>query len=381
MRILFVGAPIRPHPQPGLTTTQKFDYSGKNSGNLLIGQSLFEEIHNDYHEFGTSFSGSEVDEKFDVIVIAAANFIFRGFDFFYLADFLESTRLPVVMAGLGAQAADASDGIVEIPSGTRRMLSIVSERTNAIGVRGHFTAEVMNNLGFKNVTPVGCPSLYRGRRRSLRLKRPPFSSQLRVSLNGSRNVTEHSYSPKAAMQLESALLQLCVKNNYSYVLQNEMPEMLLANGECATAENHRDISTILSRHSISMQDIEYEKFIKSNFKIFFDLKSWDEYIRKFDISIGSRFHGNLIAITNGIPAIIFSHDSRTTEMAEFMKIPHIPVNSVENLSLEKIIHEADFDAFEHRYPILYDNFKVFLEANGLNTRLAEDNAPAHKMAN
>lgn len=380
MRILFLGAPICPHPQPGLTAEQKFNYSGKNSGNLLIGQSIFEEIVSDEHAFGTSFSVQEVNERFDVIVIAAANFLYKGFDFSYLADFLEGTRLPIVMAGLGAQAADASGGMVEIPSGTRRMLSVVSERTKSIGVRGHFTAEVMSNLGFKNVQPIGCPSLYRARRRDLGLKRPSTCSELRVTLNGSRNVTEHSHSPEAAIQLEAAIIRLCVEQRYNYVLQNEMPEIFIAEGNSLPVGYENHLSTIVSKFNIPMHEREYIDFIKSNFKIFFDLESWDNYIKEFDISIGSRFHGNIIALTNGIPAVLFSHDSRTTEMAEFMRIPHIPVNLIDTISIERIIEMADFSSFEKNYCELYDNFARFLEDNGLRHRLSDAAEPVGRDA-
>jgi hypothetical protein len=370
MRVLFLGAPIGPHPQSNLTTEQNFSYSGRNTGNLLIGQSLFAEIDSVEHGFGTNFTHAEVNEKFDIIVIAAANFLFKNFDFSYLATFLENTHLPIVMVGLGAQAADRSNGIVEIPAGTRRMLSVVSERTRMIGVRGHFTAEVMNNLGFKNVEPVGCPSLYRTLRRDLHLKQLPSTSNLRVSLNGSRNVTEHSYSPSDAMGLESAVLRVCIENKYSYVLQNEIPEIFIANGDDISLEYRDHIKSIVSQFKIPMDSSEYYEFIKSNFKVFFDLKSWDTYIREFDISLGSRFHGNLIALTNGVPAVLFVHDSRTAEMAEFMKIPHIPVDLMGKFSIEAAIEMADFDAFEKSYCGLYDNFARFLEKNGLKHKLA-----------
>lgn len=375
MRILFLGAAIASHPQPGLSARQKFDYLGKNTGNLLIGQSIFEELVFTEHSYGKRLPPEEANERFDMIVIAAANFIFKNFDFGDLADFIDQTKLPIVIVGLGAQAPEQGHSIEDIPAGTRRLLSIVSDRSKVIGVRGYYTADVMNKFGHKNVRAVGCPSLYRARRRNLKIERPADYSRCRISLNGSRNVFGHSYSPGNALRVESEIIKLSVRNGLCYVLQNEDPEFYFSAGGETSDENKRHLAAIVQQLGLPVSTGEYEEHVKKHFKIFFTLEEWDTYIREFDASVGSRFHGNLIALTNEKPAIIIAHDSRTTEMAELMHIPHLRIDEIASLELSRWFEAADFDAFEKQYIKLYDHFAEFLNENGLEHRLGDALAP------
>jgi len=376
MRILFLGAAISSHPQPGLTAVQKFEYLGRNTGNLLIGQSMFEELVFTEHGYGKQSSPEEANERFDVIVISAANFIFRNFDFEDLANFIERTNLPIVMAGLGAQAPEQGHSIENIPIGTKRLLSIVSDRSKVIGVRGDYTADVMNKFGHKNVRAVGCPSLYRSRKRNLQIERPDDYSKCRISLNGSRNVFSHSYSPGNALRVEAEIVKLSVRNGLSYILQNEIPELSIAAGISPSEENKRHLAAIVKQLGIPVSTDEYEQHVKEHFKVFFTLEEWDTYIREFDASVGSRFHGNLIALTNEKPAIIIAHDSRTTEMAELMHIPHLRVDEISSIDIPRWFEAADFDAFEKQYQKLYDRFAEFLTENGLEHRLVGASKPA-----
>jgi hypothetical protein len=138
MRILFLGAPVSPKSNTSLSYEQRFAATGHNTGNLLIGQSLFEELQFTEYGYGTSLQPCDVNERYDVIVIAAANFIFRKFDLSALTDFIESTKLPCVIVGLGAQAPATSYKVTDIPDGSRRFLHVVSDRSTTVGVRGYF---------------------------------------------------------------------------------------------------------------------------------------------------------------------------------------------------------------------------------------------------
>ena len=51
-------------------------------------------------------------------------------------------------------------------------------------------------------------------------------------------------------------------------------------------------------------------------KVYFNLNDWAELYSKENISFafGTRFHGNMVAMHNGIPALWVTHDSRTKEL-------------------------------------------------------------------
>ncbi|HEY4261083.1 MAG TPA: polysaccharide pyruvyl transferase family protein, partial [Schlesneria sp.] len=350
--------------------------TGENTGNLLIGQSLFEELQfTEYGCYDTSLQPCDVNERYDVIVIAAANFIFRNFDLSALTNFIESTKLPCVIVGLGAQAPATRHKVTDIPEGSRRFLHVMSDRSNTIGVRGYFTAEVMNDFGIKNVRAVGCPSLYRSLTRDLKIVRPDLAKPLQVSLNGSRNVIDHAVSPEAARRVEAKILMLSIENGYDYVLQNEDPEMQVLWSTEWPTEFIPHIQSIVATLGLDVSENTLINHIRSKNRLFFELDGWDKYISRFDYSLGTRFHGNLIALTNGVAATIFTHDSRTTELAELMSIPHVPVEDVTDLNVNELATAGDYDRFERKYQLLYDRFAEFLNENGLNHKLVECEKP------
>lgn len=370
MRILFIGAPVAP-PDTALSLVDQFAYTGLNTGNLLIGQSFREILKSSSHGVGLDVPAARINEEYDLIAVAAANFIFKGFDLAPLASFIESTKLPVIVAGLGAQAPQAGAKFLDIPEGSKRFLKVISERSKLIGVRGHFSAEVMSDFGITNVRVVGCPSLYRSHNRDLRIRRPPDWTTARISINGSRDISDHSRSPAAAARVERELIRLSIQRGYSYVLQSEFPEMQVIGEDQLSSELAATLQNEVKRHVIPLGVPQYAGHVRERYHAFFDLARWDEYIRGFDLSVGSRFHGNLIALTNGVPAVVLSHDSRTTELSELMGIPHVAIEDVAGLDPVDLATLADFEQFEARYRVLYDRFADFLEANGVEHRLSD----------
>lgn len=363
MRVLFIGAPVEAIAGDDLPYKVKFDRTGHNTGNLLIGCGLRRQIAYTSYKYGTSQNMDTINEDFDLIAIPAANFIFKGFDFGWLADFIEKTNLPILIVGLGAQLPSVSNSAIDIPEGTRRFLSVVSERTVKIGVRGEFTAEVLSTLGIHNVTITGCPSVYWSLNPQVFIKKEAYHPHMRISVNGSRNVTGHSFSEDAALKIESELLKLSLQNNYDYVLQNEFPEIDILFSDKLEEAHKNDLITLSKRFNLDVDPAQYVAFIKNYCKAFFSMEEWAEFIKTKDFSIGTRFHGNMIALLNGVPAVVIAHDSRTTEMSRFLKIPHYPVDQCDLSNLEKIYQEADFDGFNKNYAVLYENYSRFLTEN------------------
>lgn len=121
---------------------------GLNSGNMLFGESLYRTLPNS-KKINKNFSSFDIEGR-DCIVIAAANWIATGNDLGDFASRLEKTNLPLICIGLGAQAT-ISKNIPKLKEGTKRFLSLISDRSKSISVRGDFTHEVLNNYGIKNV--------------------------------------------------------------------------------------------------------------------------------------------------------------------------------------------------------------------------------------
>lgn len=67
-------------------------------------------------------------------------------------------------------------------------------------------------------------------------------------------------------------------------------------------------------------------------KVYFNLNDWAELYSKENISFafGTRFHGNMVAMHNGIPALWVTHDSRTKELTDFLHLPCVPLEIINN---------------------------------------------------
>jgi polysaccharide pyruvyl transferase WcaK-like protein len=87
------------------------------------------------------------------------------------------------------------------------------------------------------------------------------------------------------------------------------------------------------------------------------------YMRSLDFVIGSRFHGCLAAILNGIPATMFVHDARTRELGELLRMPQVDIRKVKTIDLRALYESMDLGTLEATYSSLYDSYIDFLEEN------------------
>ena len=369
MRVLFLGAPVDDIPAD-IDFKSRFERTGRNTGNLLIGYGLKKQIDFTHCHYGQGIPPEAVNEQFDLIAIPAANFIFKGFDFGYMADYLEKTTLPILCVGIGAQMPSSANPEMEIPEGSQRLLKILGERCVDIGVRGDFTADVLSRMGIKNTTITGCPSYYSNLSPQIEIRRPEFNPFFRISVNGSRNVTDHSFDPESALYVESELLRLAQRYRYDYVLQNETPELeILATGQLSS-EQYGNLVSLSKRHGLRISPEHYAAFITAHCKSFYAIDDWSAFIKTKDFSIGSRFHGNLIALLNGVASVLFAHDSRTVEMAKFMKIPHHSVQAIGYIDFRSLYEEADFESFSKAYSENYSRYIAFMERNHVKHHLS-----------
>lgn len=364
MRVLVMGAPYEVQGYSNRSVADCFEATGSNTGNLLIGNGLVKQLRYDkIATFSPKMSAEYINETFEQIVIPAANFLHPKFDFSSLSSVLEKTTLPVFMVGLGAQLPTVDHEIEHIPKGTWRLVEIAAERSTTVGVRGYFTADVLRKHGITNVRVTGCPSLYTNLIHYSRIKRVAGSVIERTVVNGSRNVVDHSADRSSAIRVEQALFRFAFVHRRPFVLQNEEPEIQLSLGDVGSAKQS-DINTLAKFFSVSPE--EFTEFAASCGKTFFSVEEWFDWIRGYDFSIGTRFHGNLAALLNGVPAVVLVHDSRTRELCEFAAIPHAFIQDIHELDPQRLYEKANFDLFEERYSQLHRKYVEFLNENKIS---------------
>jgi len=343
--------------------------SGLNFGNLLFQYACKNLISGDFLGIGinSTWDIERIKSECDKIIFPSANFINEESDFGIFADFLEKLDLPIISIGLGAQNDLTNRKEINLKKGTRRLIEILADKSNVIGVRGEYTQSVLNRMGIKNTQVIGCPSNLLTPTEELKRS---FHSKLKrqtkfITVNGHHPWT----SDNKLKMLERALFNIAYSYDGDYLAQSHDPLIKLASKSrhCSLSE-WRDILKSLhcaSGLSISLND--FEKFACKNLYYETDVPSWLYKSSFYDFSIGLRLHGNMVSFQAGTPSLWISHDSRTQELIEVMKLPYISQTQLNNSKLLEYnnIFSDQLDVYFKRRNILENNFFEFLVKNNL----------------
>jgi hypothetical protein len=357
---------------PSLPQNETFDISykrsGNNLGNTLIGNGVVSILGDYEYIFRSQLkSPAHAQEVCSRIIIPAANFLWKSFDFGYMADFIENTDLPVTILGLGAQTHNRSQ-VSKIHPNTLRLVEIIAERSPSIGVRGFYTAEVLAAHGITNVEVLGCPSLYTRRQPPSAIKSFCLDSDDPISVNFSRRVSSHAFSQASLFRIENEVFRIALEHRSQFIIQDEIEEASISLGN-ATALQEKSVTDYFSE----FEPTSVITYFSKNAKYFTSFDEWSESLSKCRLSLGSRLHGNLVGLLSGTPALTVVHDSRTLEMCALIGVPFINISEHENLSGEDILHmasEMDFSIYIRNMQHLYSKMIGFLVDHGLNHKLS-----------
>lgn len=253
--------------------------------------------------------------------------------------------------GLGAQApVDYSFNFSkDTQTVIKNFIKAVLDSGGGIGLRGFYTAELLTRLGFNDsdFDVIGCPSMFINGR------------NFRLIKNESINPDELKciICDKTRLSLFNNASEKLFKNNVTYICQDECYPYLYR-GQALPNNISDDVRNL---------------FKEGKVKLFLDIDDWIKEIKKHNFSFGCRFHGNALAITNSVPAVINVIDSRTRELAEFFKIPHIKVRDYQDVDLYSIYEKADYTDFNKSYDSKFNNFKAFFEKHQIPNYLGQKN--------
>jgi hypothetical protein len=367
MKILVLGANAGIDLARFRTPQERFEATGRNSGNQIIAYGLLQALR--YKEVSWDYSrGPEaIDRDFDMILVAAANFLHVGFDFGWLADLIEKTKLPCAVFGLGAQSNDFNPRL-KLKPGTIKLASVLADRCPRLGVRGEFTAEVLGALGIKNVQIMGCPSYYLAGSPTRHIQKGNFPTNPRIAINLSRDVISHSFSESDMRKTIGALVRNAIEFRADYILQTELDEMHLCDHDLSSLDS--ELVARAARHYSSYADTALVgSWLSKHAKVFFEPAKWIAAMKEYDFSVGQRFHGNLCAIRAGTPAMFVCHDSRTTEMCKFLGLPMVDIRDEYAGDIRALFERVDLEHYCTRYAALYSEYKRLLEINNLQHNL------------
>ena len=149
------------------------DLIAYNTGNLIFLEAAYKLLDTrdavitpDRLEAPTIDPGS-INERFDVYVVTLANAFRPSFETYLQA--------PLPYESGASRAWDDS---------VKAFVRAVLDRSPSIGVRGEYTQDYLNQLGFRDVEVIGCPSMFLyGDRMTITKRTPTLERDARIAIN------------------------------------------------------------------------------------------------------------------------------------------------------------------------------------------------------
>lgn len=342
-----------------------------NSGNLLFQDAIYRTLRVPEADLVVDSLSTErrgmdeghiarIDDEFDVVVLPLANAFREDFlaPLTRLTEVIEKLRLPVVVPCVGGQVGldgDPGSAGQQIDEAAARFVRAVLERSESIGVRGELTKAYLESLGFpgERLDIVGCPSLhFYDDGESVRWTKRQLTPEARLAVNltpsvpRSRDFLEHNHARYPRL---------------TYLPQdNDAVGMLLWGEEFeAPAGMPASLDHYLCR--------------EGKIRFFADPMPWIDFLATQDFACGTRIHGNVAALLAGTPAFQLAHDSRTLELAQFHRIPHLALSDGDGtLDAAELYERADPTEFNAVRDANRDLWWAFLDRNGLAYRRRPD---------
>lgn len=339
----------RSHPQ----IERRFEATFYNTGNMLFFAAL--KKHLPQAEAVYSWQDLLVDNN--VAIISMANFINPYTDVTNEVKALKNSNVErIVLIGCGAQSLTYDQDFALRPD-TIDFLSIVKERSTSIGVRGFYTAELLERHGFKNVRVIGCPSFFMSGASAPAIR--SVARPKRITIGA---------SPSGDMRDEiKALFDYAMRHDATYILQSES-QLLGAFTDTPTEEQLNKLSFFT--HYYCPPDFAPEDFrawLLKRSGFVFNLDAWFAMMAETDLTISSRLHGSVAAIHGGCQALTLVHDTRTRELCELFNLPLIDLRAFSpDVPPARYAELADFGNFHACYPLRLAEYCTFLDENGLN---------------
>lgn len=342
----FLGTSGHVHRPQRFTPETLLSVLGANSGNLMFQYAASRIIDAPQVHIGLAdrpYTDRNAIGTAQALVFPAANHLRTRTDWSGLNAFLEGANVPLVVLGLGAQAAtgtDPSQTIAALKSepSVRRMVDIFRDRAAFISVRGRFTQEVCAGLGLQDVAVLGCPS-------ALLNPDPALGRSLATRFQAARQISHPQFAMTAAAPFEIAqdrsrrtlerhLFGWAMAHDGLYVQQSGGPTAMCA----ASGQWHRvsetdraSIAWVLdpqaTAEAASTPQAVWAHLRRSG-RFFTSATAWIAAMAPLDLVLGSRAHGTMAALAAGTPGVLIAHDSRTSELAQTMHLPQLDAGAV-----------------------------------------------------
>lgn len=338
----------------------------KNWGNRLWFQGIYSAIdtgENEYDFITDDINIEKINGTYDKIVLPMANIFYHGFleSLRALTLIFEKIKVPtyVVVCGVQADSYDSlNDVISSIGKESARFIRAIYNTGGEFALRGYFTKEFFDKLGFSSAVVTGCPSMYQ------------LGSKFQIK---EEKVEECHIEPVFNGHLKP----------FSKIIRSFPKSVFIDQDEFFYPLFQTDY---LSQTKLRFQTMFVQKYgelaaellAEGRIIVAADMNDWSNYLAKnnFNYAFGSRIHGTIMALLSGMPATIVTTDSRTREMAEFFDIPYVltsPKHSFGEKEFYKLYDKMDYSCFNRTFAKKYESYEMFLKNAGIVSNVNERN--------
>jgi hypothetical protein len=310
-------------------------------------------------------------EEYDYVFLRGSNYVHQSMKWQRAIEVMERLKLPVLAFGIGAQAP--VKGRLELSDETKTVLRMMADSTTSVGVRGAYSAQVLWDIGIRNVRIVGCPTAFRRNDPSLKITLPPLDTVKRVGITVRREVSPtYAQDIRRYLTFHRDLVKACTQRfETTLMAQGEVEEKKLVFG--TGAQKEEAIAALRANKWVAdwFMDDDIEALYRT--RLFYSdvVADYEALVQQKDMVLGYRLHGNLMALSNGVPSIYFTYDSRTVEFAETYQIPSYDVFSKEEFRLERYWDQSLFDRFNRAWFMTYREMSAFLTENNIDHKMVD----------
>jgi hypothetical protein len=333
---------------------------GSNTGNLLFLDAAYKllntkDVHVEPDRFKAHELGADyINANFDVYVIPLANgfriSFMRGLE--RLTPVIQKLKIPVVLLSGGLQSGLAYKPGIKRPMDdtVKAFVGAIMDKSGSIGLRGEYSVDYVQRLGFKDVEVIGCPSMFMyGDKLDVQKRSAALDRNSRITMSVTSRIAQ------MAPIVESHTAKY---PNLTYIGQEMDCLRLLLWGEGMTKMPDPNPLPVWPSHPL-VRD--------GKTKMWVDPWPWIDYLRGTDFTFGSRIHGNIAALLAGTPAYVLAHDTRTTELSRYFEIPHRLIqNTPPTIDAADLYEEADFGPLVANHKQRFDTYISYVERHGLS---------------
>ena len=289
-----------------------------------------------------------INDNFDILIFTFSNDLRNGVNDFGLTPLVKLIKIKIFVFGLGGEMYEN----LNISKSLFNLLSAFNDKASIFSVRGYLIEKYLKSFGFDRVIALGCPSLmyvsriaklfnYNYHEKIIDFIDNKYINKQKFE-GGGRILTSGRLVPFTSMQNRTALLikGFILNNEYKqikldYIFQEELIHYSNLNKKSGVY-NHAtgELSSKMIKNYLepSILPIPFSKFY-----FFSDIGSWRTFTTKYDLFIGDRIHGGVIACQSGIPSIFLYADDRVKELCHYHGLPSMTLRTFSLLGIKKSV--------------------------------------------